>query len=62
MVNVRVMKSFVCLQEGNDDKKDKSKDKNKKVLVKTIELPIDARTHGFSLQDVNTYMEQEVML
>ncbi|XP_013134636.1 PREDICTED: heat shock 70 kDa protein 4, partial [Papilio polytes] len=38
---------------------DKSKDKNKKVLVKTIELPIDARTHGFSLQDVNTYMEQE---
>ncbi|XP_013175136.1 PREDICTED: 97 kDa heat shock protein isoform X1 [Papilio xuthus] len=38
---------------------DKSKDKSKKVLVKTIELPIDARTHGFSLQDVNTYMEQE---
>ncbi|XP_014355991.2 97 kDa heat shock protein isoform X1 [Papilio machaon] len=45
--------------EGNDDKKDKSKDKSKKVLVKTIELPIDARTHGFSQQDVNAYMEQE---
>ncbi|XP_059060125.1 97 kDa heat shock protein isoform X3 [Achroia grisella] len=47
-------------QEDNaDDKKDKSKEKAKKVLVKTIELPIDARTHGFSQQELNTYMEQE---
>ncbi|XP_059060124.1 97 kDa heat shock protein isoform X2 [Achroia grisella] len=38
---------------------DKSKEKAKKVLVKTIELPIDARTHGFSQQELNTYMEQE---
>ncbi|XP_046978321.1 97 kDa heat shock protein isoform X3 [Vanessa cardui] len=46
-------------EENNDDKKDKSKDKSKKVLVKTIELPIDARTHGFAQHDLNSYMEQE---
>ncbi|XP_045459661.1 97 kDa heat shock protein [Melitaea cinxia] len=45
--------------ENNDDKKDKSKDKSKKVLVKTVELPIDARTHGFAQHDLNSYMEQE---
>ncbi|XP_045492631.1 97 kDa heat shock protein isoform X1 [Colias croceus] len=38
---------------------DKSKDKTKKVLVKTIELPIDARTHGFSQTELNSYLEQE---
>ncbi|XP_026764981.1 97 kDa heat shock protein isoform X2 [Galleria mellonella] len=38
---------------------DKSKEKPKKVLVKTIELPIDARTHGFSQQELNAYVEQE---
>ncbi|XP_030032471.1 97 kDa heat shock protein isoform X2 [Manduca sexta] len=38
---------------------DKSKDKSKKVIVKTIELPIDAQTHGFSQQELNSYMEQE---
>ncbi|XP_050342084.1 97 kDa heat shock protein isoform X3 [Nymphalis io] len=46
-------------EENNDDKKDKSKDKSKKVLVKTIELPIDARTHGYAQHDLNAYMEQE---
>ncbi|XP_034825268.1 97 kDa heat shock protein isoform X1 [Maniola hyperantus] len=44
---------------GDDDKKDKSKDKSKKVLVKTIELPIEARTHGFSQHELNAYLEQE---
>ncbi|XP_068627559.1 heat shock 70 kDa protein 4L isoform X2 [Battus philenor] len=38
---------------------DKSKDKAKKVLVKTVELPIDTRTHGYSQQELNSYMEQE---
>ncbi|CAH2063339.1 unnamed protein product, partial [Iphiclides podalirius] len=46
-------------EENNDDKKDKSKDKSKKVLVKTVELPIDARTHGYSQHEINSYMEQE---
>lgn len=46
-------------QEHNDDKKDKAKEK-KKVIVKTIELPIDAETHGYSKHELNTYMEQEV--
>ncbi|XP_013185650.1 97 kDa heat shock protein isoform X1 [Amyelois transitella] len=45
--------------ENADDKKDKSKEKTKKVLVKTVELPIDARTHGYTQQELNTYMEQE---
>ncbi|KAL0839520.1 hypothetical protein ABMA28_016223 [Loxostege sticticalis] len=38
---------------------DKSKEKSKKVLVKTVELPIEARTHGYSQQELNSYMEQE---
>ncbi|XP_063823445.1 97 kDa heat shock protein isoform X1 [Ostrinia nubilalis] len=38
---------------------DKSKDKSKKVIVKTVELPIEARTHGYSQQELNSYMEQE---
>ncbi|XP_013185652.1 97 kDa heat shock protein isoform X3 [Amyelois transitella] len=46
-------------EENADDKKDKSKEKTKKVLVKTVELPIDARTHGYTQQELNTYMEQE---
>lgn len=50
------------LQENGDDKKDKSKDKTKKVLVKTIELPIDAQTHGLAKHDLNGYMEQEVII
>lgn len=49
------------LQDHADDKKDKSKDKTKKVLVKTIELPIDAQTHGFPKHELNGYMEQEVI-
>ncbi|XP_021184661.2 97 kDa heat shock protein isoform X2 [Helicoverpa armigera] len=38
---------------------DKSKDKTKKVLVKTIELPIDAQTHGLAKNELNAYLEQE---
>lgn len=45
-------------EENADDKKDKSKDK-KKVLIKTIELPIDAQTHGFPKHELNAYLEQE---
>ncbi|XP_075972848.1 heat shock protein 70Cb isoform X2 [Anticarsia gemmatalis] len=37
---------------------DKTKEK-KKVIVKTIELPIDTQTHGYSKHELNTYMEQE---
>ncbi|XP_050671561.1 heat shock 70 kDa protein 4L isoform X1 [Leptidea sinapis] len=44
---------------GEDDKKDKSKDKTKKVLVKTVELPIDSRTHGLSQTELNSFLEQE---
>ncbi|CAG9134597.1 unnamed protein product [Plutella xylostella] len=44
--------------EEGDDKKDK-KDKSKKVLVKTVELPIEARTHGAAARDLDNYTEQE---
>lgn len=47
-------------QENPDDKKDKSKDKSKKVVVKTVELPIEARTHGYSQQELNVHLEHEV--
>ncbi|VVC98650.1 heat shock 70 kDa protein 4L isoform X3 [Leptidea sinapis] len=45
--------------QEEDDKKDKSKDKTKKVLVKTVELPIDSRTHGLSQTELNSFLEQE---
>lgn len=51
-----IVSGLLFLQE-TDDKKDKAK---KKVLVKTIELPIEARTSGNSTNELNTYMEQEV--
>ncbi|XP_072941681.1 97 kDa heat shock protein isoform X2 [Epargyreus clarus] len=46
-------------EEKSDEKQDKSKDKAKKVIVKTVELPIDARTHGYSQHELNSYLEQE---
>lgn len=52
------MNCLLLFQEG-DDKKDKSKEK-KKVVVKTIELPIEAQTHGYSQSELNNYQEQEV--
>ncbi|PSN34539.1 Heat shock 70 kDa protein 4 [Blattella germanica] len=39
------------------DKKDPNK--KKKQLVKTVELPIEAYTHGYSQIDLNNYIEQE---
>lgn len=55
----KVMNCLHLFQENGDDKKDKSKDK-KKVVVKTVELPIEAQTHGYSQSELNSYMEQEV--
>jgi hypothetical protein len=36
--------------------------KKKKQLVKTMELPIEAYTHGYSQAELNNFMEQEVSL
>ncbi|KAJ9601801.1 hypothetical protein L9F63_000029, partial [Diploptera punctata] len=41
------------------DKKD-GNNKKKKQLVKTVELPIEAYTHGYSQAELNTYTEQEL--
>lgn len=59
MILSKVMNCLLLFQENGDDKKDKSKDK-KKVVVKTIELPIDAQTHGFPQNELHNYFEQEV--
>jgi hypothetical protein len=34
--------------------------KKKKNRVKTVELPIEAHTHGYSQTELNNYMELEV--
>lgn len=59
-INVNV-KSSTTFQNNVDDKKDKSKDK-KKVVVKTVELPIACETHGYSQHELNSFMEQEVFI
>lgn len=55
----KVKNCFLLFQENPDDKKDKSKEK-KKVVVKTIELPVEAQTHGYPQTELHSYVEQEV--
>lgn len=44
--------------QATSEKKDGTK--KKKQLVKTVELPIEAYTHGYSQAELNNYMELEV--
>lgn len=60
-LSLKIVNRSPLFQDNADDKKDKSKDK-KKVVIKTIELPIDAQTHGFSQQELNGYVEAEVSI
>lgn len=46
------------VQEGSTDQKDKKK----KVVSKAIELSLDARTHGYSQNDLTSYQEQEAKM
>ena len=39
---------------------EKKEGTKKKKHVKTMELPIETHTHGYSQTDLNNYMEQEV--
>lgn len=45
--------------QTNSEKKEGTK---KKKRVKTVELPIEAHTHGYSQTELNLYMEMEVSL
>jgi heat shock protein len=44
-------------EETNGD--GNKKDKKKKATTKTIELPLEAKTHGYSQTEVNNFLEQE---
>lgn len=46
--------------EGQSSSKKKENAKKKK-LVKTVDLPIESYTHGYSQVDLNNFLEQEVM-
>jgi heat shock protein len=45
-------------EEHNGDP-NKKQDKKKKSVTKTIELPLESKTHGYSVTEVNNYIEQE---
>lgn len=45
--------------KGNE-KQEKKEGKKKKQVTKTIDLPIDAVTHGYSQALLNEYQELEV--
>lgn len=50
----------VCLQSpATDDAKIKDK---KKKAVKSIELPLEVKTHGMSAVDLQNYIDQEVII
>ncbi|XP_046395458.1 heat shock 70 kDa protein 4 isoform X1 [Ischnura elegans] len=46
-------------EEGESEATEKKDGKKKKVLVKTIELPIEVFTHGYNQSEINNYTEQE---
>jgi hypothetical protein len=46
--------------ENQTSSEKKEGTKKKKHRVKTVELPIEAHTHGYSQTELNNYMELEV--
>lgn len=51
---------FLYLQAPSDDSK--NKDKKKKAAAKMIELPLEAKTHGYSQSELQGYQDQEVIM
>lgn len=51
-------RSFLYLQGTNDDPK--NKEKKKKPTVKMIDLTLEARTHGYTIDELRKYHEEEV--
>ncbi|XP_050443207.1 heat shock 70 kDa protein 4 [Adelges cooleyi] len=45
--------------ENEENKTEEKKEEKKKSVTKTIDLRIDALTHGYSVMDLNNYIEQE---
>lgn len=49
-----------CSQENNVE--GGKKDKKKKPTTKSIELPLESKTHGYAQTELNNYFEEEVSL
>lgn len=52
------IQTVLYLQGTADDSK--NKDKKKKPSAKVIELPLEAKTHGYTPTELQNYQEQEV--
>lgn len=58
----------ICSQFQNlclflfQEESERKEAKKKKQIIKTINLPVEALTHGYSQLDLNNYIEQEVSL
>lgn len=53
------IQAFLYLQAPSTDDS-KTKDKKKKPSAKQIELPLDVKTHGYGLDALHSYQDQEV--
>lgn len=51
-------RGFVYLQGTNDD--GKNKEKKKKPATKMIDLALEAKTHGFTIDELRKFHEEEV--
>lgn len=51
---LKLIFKYLILQEGEE-----KKEKKKKVITKSVELPIESLTSGFSQVEINQYTEQE---
>lgn len=54
------IQAFLYLQAPSTDDS-KTKDKKKKPSAKQIELPLDVKTHGYTLVELQSYQDQEVI-
>ena len=52
---------YTIIQEDGEKKTpNEKKDKKKKATVRSIDLPVDSKTHSYSRDEINSMMEKEV--
>ena len=52
---------YTTIQEDSEKKTpNEKKDKKKKATVRSIDLPVDSKTHSYSRDEINSMMEKEV--
>ena len=52
---------YTFIQEDSEKKTpNEKKDKKKKATVRSIDLPVDSKTHSYSKDEINHMMEKEV--